>query len=134
MTTALIYFGASGGLLLLLTILYLFEDAKGGRILLSRFRGLLDRVAATVLRTIVGATNYLWHAIAQFILRHGIRKIVKAGASYLRQLEQNIEEKVLHHRKQRGFPKREPNHLDEIAAHKELTALSDDERQRLRND
>ena len=134
MTTALIYFGSSALVLIILSSLYLIEDIKGRRILLPTARNFFDHILASLLGSVVRSFKVMWHWIAQFVLSHGVSKLLSATMSYLRKLEQRVEDLVLHNRQAVKREKRERTHLDEIADHKVQSALSEEDKHRLKNE
>jgi len=136
MVTPLIYFSASALSLVLLAALYLYEDARGRRIIFPRLRAHLDNACVVVILFLIKIVRMLWHGIMQFVLRHGVYAFLGATVTFLRRLEKRVEYAVLYnrHAASKVRQNRERTHLDEIAEHKELTALSEEDRQRLKSE
>ncbi len=118
-------------LLLALGILYVFEDRREARLVLPGLRPKLDRGVLWLQTSVRSLFSSVRRNIAGFILRYGVYRALGSIVGYLVQLEQRVERAILH-QKHTDAARRTPNHLDEIAAHKEATALSDKERQRRR--
>ena len=82
MITALIYFSASAGILLLLSILYTVEDKKGHRVVVLRgFREWLDRLFSTIVYGALSIVSWLWKGLIQFVLRHGVSRLLGLSVS-----------------------------------------------------
>ncbi len=134
MVATLIYFGVSTVLLGLLSVLYIFEDARGGRIILPRFRKTLDKILRYVIVVAIGTCLWLWGGLVRLVLRYGVYQMLGALVTYLINLEQKIESTIFRHKGSGDRSDRPRNHLDEIAEHKEAIALSDDEKRRMRDE
>jgi len=134
MMPTLIYFGASTVMLVLLTVLYVSEDARGGRIIFPRFRRWLDKFLKYVITIVLGTILWVWDALVRLILRYGVYQMLGALVNYLINLEQRIEKTIFRQRDISDRTDRPRNHLDEIADHKESIALSPDEKRRMRDE
>ena len=134
MTTALIYFSASLVALVLLSSLFIIEDARGHRVLLSGARNFLDRLLLALWSTLQRFRHRVWDGFVHIILRYGVHTLLGAVLAFLRRLEQRVEHAVLRNRQAARTENRPRTHLDEIADHKEAVALSDEEKERRRND
>ncbi len=134
MTAVLITFGTSAGVLVLLSALYLFEDARGERVLLSGFRHLIDRLFSFVYGLIGSFLGFLWRGIVTLVLHYGVHKLLGAVMAFLHKLQMRVEHVVVRHHHETSREGKERNHLDEIAEHKEASALSEEEKQQRRND
>jgi hypothetical protein len=134
MEVALIYCGASFAALVFLSSLYLIEDAKGGRIVLSRVRGLLDAGLMKLLGGLQYIQRRLWSGFVHVILRYGVHTFLSGALAFLRRLEKRVEGAVRKNRQAVRKERQSRNHLDEIADHKQAVALSDEEKRRLRDE
>jgi len=133
MPIALIYFGISTVILLLLCAVYLYEDAKGRRVFFPSARAFLDRIFVVLHKAIRNTFVIVWFKCSQFVLRHGVHKTLAAIVSYLKGLEHKVEDSVLRNRHSVTQEKSGRTHLDDIADHKESTALSEKDRKKMRS-
>ncbi len=133
---ALIYAGISLGVLLLLLFLYIFEDEKGNRIILRRFRSWLDQVFLWVLRQLSVVVKFFTHGFMRLLLHYSAHRILKRVLAALKRAEKWVEGLVRHNRKIAKTIKDEAKgktHLQTIAQHKEEVALSEEEKKERRN-
>ena len=124
----------SGALLLIVSVLLSAEERRGGRIVLSRVRAWLDvrteRIAAKLdhTRHYVGTGSF--RAMFHYVLHGVISRLGRASeraSSYFRRLERRNRKMA---RQVRDVQKK--SHLDLIAEHKATTALSEKEREALK--
>ena len=124
----------SGVLLLLVSVLFSVEERRGRRIVLSRVRTWLDerteRTAARFdrMRHYVGTGSF--RAMFHYVLHGVISRLGHASeraSSYFRRLERHNRKMA---RQVRDVQKK--SHLDLIAEHKVTTALSEKEREELK--
>lgn len=134
MTASLIYFGISTVMLVLLSVLYAAEDARGGRIVAPRLRNTLDKMLRYFITVAVLSVLWVWNGLVRLVLRYGVYQMLGALLNYLINLEQKIERTIFRHKETDDRGERPRNHLDEIADHKESIALSDDEKRRMRDE
>ena len=133
MTTALIYFSASLVILIFLSVLYRIEDIRGKRVVLSRIRSLTDIGLITTFTTLRQLRHRVWDGFVHIVLRYGVHTFLGATLAFLKGLEQRVEIAVRRNRQAVRSGKRVRNHLDEIADHKESVALSEEEKQKLKD-
>jgi cell division protein FtsB len=135
MFTALTYVGGSVTVLLLLTAIYIIEDSKGRRIILPRIRGWFDAVCRWFLLQASLFFSFFSKGFVRVLLHYGVHSILNRLLATLRKLEKKVEELV---RRNRTVVKNirkvhTKSHLDEIAEHKEETALSPGQKKKLRS-
>lgn len=135
MTTALMYLGGSTLLLIILGLFYSFEDRRGSRVLLVGLRGLVD----SFLLSIQGFLSHTWDKFVtrfvKLLFHYGAHQLLKQVLQSVRRFESKIEEML----KRNKAVAREINgkkthtHLDDIAAHKEESALTEEQKEALRS-
>lgn len=131
MVVPLTWLAVSTVVFVLLTVLYVVEDARGGRIILAGVRTRLDTLCSSLFVRVSRLTWSVWHGLVQFVLRHGVHRALGIIMNQTERLELRVERLVLRHRK--AMRERARTHLDEIAEHKQANALSEAERNRLRD-
>ena len=133
MLSALTYVGCSITVLALLILLYTIEDIRGKRLFLDGFRQWLDRVCAFILSKLSQLLNFFGMKFVRLLIHYSLHGLLKRILGGLRKLEKKVEELVRKNRKiateiQLSKTK---NHLDAIAEHKEETALSEKQKEKL---
>lgn len=126
--------GGSAIVVCALLIFYSFEDKKGGRIVLPRFRLMLDHVVEACGRSLLRAGDFMGGRFLRLLIHYGLHTILKRLLFFLRSLEGKVEEMVRQNRR-RAKDVTQPhveNHLDAIAQHKEEVALTEREKRKLR--
>lgn len=131
MVTALVYVGCSLVALILLTFIYVVEDIQGKRIFLLKTRDKLDTFFRWMLSKIDSALFFFSNNFMRLLLHYGAHTILKRILFWLRTLEKRVEDLVRQNRKVAKDIRTatSKNHLDEIAQHKEETALSVEQRE-----
>ncbi len=130
MASALIYFGGSVFLLTTLTVLFKVEDSYGDRLLLSGLRTWLDRKvirfkASLATRKKQGTFNYIrlsWHYLIHTLLKR-IKLVLLRLETWSDGALKRNKEVAKEIRKARTH-----SHFEEISAHKEKVALTEEER------
>ena len=135
MTEALIYFGASTAVLLVLSSLYIVEDIRGKRIVLANLRDGLDGLIMRVSTKLGIPTMVFEGGFVRLIIHYVAHTVLGGLLRFLRRIEQRVESIVHRNRnaaKQITRDKQARTHLDEIADHKHEVALSEKEKERLK--
>lgn len=134
MVTALICFFVSTVVLLLLSVLYIFEDVQGHRVFLISFRSLLDRGLMSLFGWIARIFGSVWRGVVRFVLRYGVYSFLGIVVARLRYWEKRVEDIVLRNRRSVNRTRTTRTHLDDIADHKQSTALTDEEKRQMRDE
>ena len=132
LSLTLIYFLISSAVLLLLTTLYLFEVRAGERIVLGKLRMHLDRGLEIFLRWLKCLLRRMSRFMARTVLSYGVYQLLESIVARLIRIEQRAERLIRHHRPITA-EKRNRNHLDEVAEHKDAVALTEKEKQQMRD-
>jgi len=131
MIVALTYVAGSSIILILLTFIYVIEDFKGKRVFFVGFRAFLDKVLTACKVQLAKITSFFTNGFMRLLLHYGAHSLLKGVLAWLRALEKRVEDLVRQNRKiaKDIHAAKKRNHLDEIAEHKEETALSDTQRE-----
>lgn len=133
METALILVAGSALLLTILSSLFVVEDRRGGRVVLVSVRTYFDRLCLYLFSFGRRILLAIWRGFLGLVLEHGYRLVVKL-VDYLKGIEQRVEHAVLRNYHAAHKERRSRTHLDEIADHKESTALSEEDKKRLKEE
>lgn len=135
MQEALWFTGFSVALLLALVIFYNFEDARGNRVIFRRLRAFLDDVIVFVGRTFLLILNWFRKSFIRLLFHYGAYRLLKRILRLVRTCEHKIEQMLRQNKRaaREISGERTRNHLDEIADHKEASALSDRQREKMRS-
>lgn len=133
MTTALIYFAVSTSVVLVLTTLYLVEDRYGRRVVLVGARNWLDRSFQSVYDRLAHWFERAWAGLVRFVLHYGVRVFLATVAYWFRYWEKRVENVIRRNRQSLRRERTGRNHLDDIADHKQSTALSEEKKQQMRD-
>jgi len=130
MLAALTYVGISVAVVLVLTVVYVFEDLRGRRLFLTAAREALDRFIAAILQLLRRVTRFFTHGFVRLLLHYGAHTLLKRILNTLRNWEHKVEELVRHNRKVAKDirAQKTDSHLHAIAKHKEEVALSEEEK------
>ena len=135
METTLTYLGCSALVLVILTTLYIIEDASGHRVVLPRLRGHLDAVCNAVARKLSISGVLFGKGFLRLLFHYGAHSLLKRILLMLRSWEQKIETLVWNNKRvvknintQKSTNR---NHLDEIADHKSEVAPSEEKKKEL---
>lgn len=131
MVIALTYVVGSVAILTLLTFVYVIEDIQGKRVFLTSLRLKLDGVAVFILTKLSAVISFFTNGFVRLLLHYGAHSVLKRILNFIRKLEKKVEDLVRQNKmvaKRIGSNKKR-NHLDEIAEHKEETALSEKEKE-----
>lgn len=133
MTTALVYVGGTTLALLLLSFFFVLEDKRGHRIVLRRARAGIDLALLAFIRMFRTYLRRCLSMVAHTVFTHGIQGVLQFLLRIVRRIELRIEQVLRQSRSTRRTVNgnRVRNHLDEIADHKEESALSTSERNKL---
>lgn len=132
MTIALTYVGISFVALLLLTVLFVIEDAKGERVFLVRFREFLDFIILQIVLKIQKWFSIFTTGFMRVLFHYGAHTVLNRILAGLKKMELRVEELVRKNRKiARDLRNRKRNHLDDIADHKAEVALTNIEKEKL---
>jgi hypothetical protein len=138
LSTAAICFGAGLFAFVVWTLVVSVERKKGRRIFLSRFRGWLDHITQ---RAFVSMSRR-WRHFARYIVQlnwyyslhamlQAFLKVIVGIYHYFERLFEQNRKKAKRLRAEKRKLKTTPSHLEEVATHKEETALSPAARERL---
>ena len=135
MIVALTYVAISIGVLLLLTFVYVVEDAKGERFFFLKARAKLDTFLSQVLHRVELFMFSLSNSIVRLLLHYGAHSILKRMLAVIRSLEEKVEDLVRRNRRiAKGIGAlRTKGHLSTLQDHKEEVALSEEEKKQLRS-
>ncbi len=131
-----VYLISSTVVFLLLVLLYILEDRRGDRLLLSSLRSRLDRGLLYIKRQIIIRSGVTLQQIVKFLLHHGIQTVLRKMLRFVRSIEERLEVLLRKHRHANKKARREKtsrNHLDEIADHREKSALTEEQKLELRS-
>ncbi len=125
MIVALTYVGGSFVTLVLLTVVYAIEDAKGRRIFLATVREKIDAFLISLSLQISSWFFSFGHGFMRLLFHYGAHSILKRVLTALQGLESHVEDLVRKNRKvARDIRDRKRSHLTDIAAHKETVSLT----------
>lgn len=134
MFTALVYLGSSLLMLLLLSFFYAYEDRRGGRVFLVGLRNLLDRLLSGLYHFLVRVSKAFGTSFLSLLLHYGAYRLLKRILLWVKGFEHRLESMVRQNKAvaREYRAERERNHLDEIADHKYESALTEKQKDRLR--
>lgn len=135
MSGIVLYVVLSGVVLLLLLTLYVIEDVKGKRIFLRRPRFVLDCLVEYVYVQIISGATYFVGRVFKFLLHHGIQTLLKNILKFVKSFEGKLENTLRQQKRgaRNDDEERVRNYLDDIADHKESSALTDRQKKKLRS-
>ena len=133
MTTALVYLGGSLASAAVFVLLYLVEDAKGHRIFLSSFRSWLDKMLARLFAATAHFLTFYGKAFIRLLFHYGAQALLKKMLNFLHSIEKKVENLV---RKNKMVAReinihRVKTHLDELSEHKQDSALTQKQRDKM---
>jgi hypothetical protein len=134
MSIALISFALSGAILLLLSVLYVYEDAQGHRVFLISFRSWLDRSFTSLFGWSIRLLSSIARGTVRFVLRYGVYSFLGIIVARLKRWEQRVENIVMRNRRHVRKERTTRTHLDDIADHKQSVALSEKEKRQMRDE
>ncbi len=136
MTTALTILVCSTLTLACIAGVFRVEDAQEGqRIIFKRTRAGFDWLVLVCIGLYTNTRNYLSKSIFRLMYHYGAHTVLSRVHALTQRIHIRIE-KAMRQNKQIARTirsQKERNHLDEIADHKEETALSQEERERRRS-
>ena len=122
MIIALTYVGGSFITLVLLTIIYAIEDAKGKRIFLVGLRAKIDSSLISLSHSISSWFFSFGHGFMRLLFHYGAHSILKRVLASLQGLELRVEDLVRKNRKvAREIRNRKQTHVTESDSQKEET-------------
>ncbi len=134
MTTALLYLAGSTLILVCIAVVFRIEDARGSRFNPFGVRSGLDFAVRRGMWLWRYWTDYFSRSVLRALFHYSAHSVLKLMYGITRDLNAKVERLLRQNRKMarqlRDTQRR--THLDEIAAHKEATALSEEEKLRLR--
>ena len=134
MIVALTYVGGSFITLILLTIVYAVEDAKGRRIFFATLREKIDRTLISLSHKISSWFFGFGHGFMRLLFHYGAHSILKRVLSALQGLEFRVEDLVRKNRKiARDIRDKKQSHLTDVAIHKEAVSLSSQQKEEMKS-
>jgi hypothetical protein len=130
MSSALVYFGGSVFFLVILTALFTIEDSYGDRLLFASLRGWLDKKIEHFKSSITLPTNQGSFGYLRLLWHYFIHTFLKRMKYVLTRLNAWSDQALVRNREVAKKIKkaRTHSHFEQISAHKEMVALSQEER------
>ncbi len=120
-----------------LLVFYSFEDKKGRRIFLRNLRIKVDDTLRHIKHKLVLRSVKTAHQTSLFLAHHGLQLILKKLLKLVRSIESKLDRLIKRFkRRAKKIPSAKRsgrNHLDDIADHKEASALSHEQKAELRS-
>jgi len=119
--------------MLVLSILFRVEDARGKRFL-ETIRSLFDTVCGVIARSIRRTRVWFGAGMVRLFFHYLAHKLLKVGLAVMRTCERFFEKRLRYNRQKahKLSESIEQSHLAAIAEHKRDTALTEREKQHLR--
>gem|GEM_PF-828474 len=137
MEFALIYLASSAAALVIIAGVFRVEDTRGGqRIVFGRVRTLFDWVVLWIIGVFRWLYEYIRYSFARLFFHYAAHRILKRLYIVTHFLEEKTEELLRQNRRTArriSTERHERSHLDEIADHKEETALTREEIEKMRS-
>lgn len=132
--TTLMVMMISGGLLVVFTALFHIETKRGERLLFKGFRTMLDRGVMYMFGKIARIKTYIGSGSFRIILHYYVHTILNRVLDWVETIHISIHKLQQRNRTLVKTVKelREKTHFEVIAEHKALNALSEADRQKLK--
>jgi hypothetical protein len=134
MTLVLTIIGVSVGVLVLLLSLFKAEESRGSRIVLPRVREYLDRGIVGFSNKLAYFFGHLGSGVVRTTFHYLLHKFLNVCIALLTKSKAFLAHLQLRNKRVAKVMKAKTteNHLDAIAAHREETALSEEEKRQRR--
>ncbi len=136
MHTALIFFTGSVLTLLFIIAVFCVEDAQSGkRVLFPKIREMLDSLVLKYSHKLIAIDTYLGRGFTRLMLHYAAHGVLQRLLKIVEHIEHKVEY-LLRRNKQVAKQIKtntQKTHLDELTAHKEHTALSEEQKKQIRS-